>query len=75
MILDDKIHISASTRLDVGNPLAAKALTLAELAPGTFIEAEGNWTAHHDFAIHGSSGIDEGAVRPGCHWFGSSDVK
>jgi len=50
MILDDKIHISASTRLDVENPSVAKALTLAELAPGTFIEAEGNWTAHHDFA-------------------------
>jgi hypothetical protein len=50
MILDDKVHISSSTRLDVENPSATKTLSLAELAPGTFIEAEGTWTAHHDFA-------------------------
>lgn len=50
MILDDKIHVSASTRLEVENSSAAKNLTLAELAPGTFIEAEGSWTAHHEFA-------------------------
>ena len=50
MILDDKVHISSSTRLDVENPSGTKTLSLAELAPGTFIEAEGTWTAHHDFA-------------------------
>ena len=31
MILDDKIHISASTHLDVENPSAAKALAATSL--------------------------------------------
>jgi hypothetical protein len=50
MILDDKIHVSASTRFDLENPSAGKALTVAELVPGTLIEAEGTWTAHHEFS-------------------------
>lgn len=50
MILDDKIHISASTHFDLDNPSAARSLTLADLSPGTLIEAEGTWTAHHEFA-------------------------
>jgi Peptidase family M48/Domain of unknown function (DUF5666) len=50
MILDDKIHVSASTRFELENSSAAKSLTLAELAPGTLIEIEGTWTAHHEFS-------------------------
>jgi len=50
MILDDKIHLSASTHFDLENSSAAKNLTLAELLPGTLIEAEGTWTAHHEFS-------------------------
>jgi len=50
MILDDKIHVSASTHFELENSSAAKSLTLAELAPGTLIEIEGTWTAHHEFS-------------------------
>ena len=50
MILDDKIHVSDATHFDVENASAGKKLTLAELALGTLIEVEGNWTAHHEFS-------------------------
>lgn len=50
LILDDRIHVSASTHFDLENSSAGKTLTLADLSAGTLIEAEGVWTAHHEFS-------------------------
>ena len=49
---DDVIHLSPATRFDLQNPSAAgaKPLTLAEVAPGALVEAEGKWIDHHQFA-------------------------
>jgi peptidase M48-like protein len=51
LILDDVIHLSASTHFDLQNSSAAGAmpLTLSELSPGVLIEAEGTWTGRHQF--------------------------
>ena len=49
-ILDDVIHLTDSTRFEQENtPSGSKPLTLSELSPGILIEAEGVWTAKHQF--------------------------
>src|SRR5215469_138409 len=52
LIMDDVIHLSSSTHFDLQNSSAegAKSVSLAELSPGTLIEAEGNWTERHQFS-------------------------
>jgi hypothetical protein len=49
-ILDDAIHLDSSTRFDVQNAgEEPRHLRLEDLAPGVLIEAEGHWTARHQF--------------------------
>jgi len=50
-ILDDTIHLTSSTRLDVQNAgEEPRHLRLEDVVPGVLIEAEGQWTARHQFA-------------------------
>ncbi|HKO04782.1 MAG TPA: M48 family metalloprotease [Candidatus Acidoferrales bacterium] len=50
-ILDDTIHLTSSTRFDVQNAgEEPRHLRLEDLATGLLIEAEGHWTARHQFA-------------------------
>jgi peptidase M48-like protein len=52
LILDDAIHYSSSIHLDLQNcsTAEAKASGGPEILPGILIEAEGRWTARHQFA-------------------------
>jgi len=52
LVLDDAIHLSPTTHFDLQNASAAgaKPLTLAEVSPGTLVEAEGKWIDRHQFA-------------------------
>ncbi len=49
-ILDDIIHFGPSTGFSVDNPVAGVSLALNDLPVGTMVEAEGTWTARHQFA-------------------------
>jgi hypothetical protein len=48
-ILDDKLELTAASRITGQDATGEHALTRADLTPGTLIEAEGQWLDHHKF--------------------------
>lgn len=48
-ILDDRIHLGAQTRLVARDSAGERAASAADLQPGMMVEAEGVWSARHQF--------------------------
>jgi Zn-dependent protease with chaperone function len=48
-ILDDKLELTAASRITGQDAAGEHALTRADLVPGMLIEAEGQWLDHHKF--------------------------
>ena len=49
-ILDDHIRLGPGTHIVMHEPSSDRAATLADLAVGQLIEAEGSWTGRHQFS-------------------------
>ncbi len=49
-VLDDVIHPTPGTKLEIQNGPAGKQLALSDLTVGMLIEAEGTWAGRHQFA-------------------------
>ena len=48
-ILDDKLELTAASRISGQDPSGEHAMTIADLSPGMLIEAEGQWLDRHKF--------------------------
>src|SRR5260370_26591972 len=48
-ILDDKLELTAASRITGKDDSGEHALTMADLGPGMLLEAEGQWLDRHQF--------------------------